>query len=270
MAIACGYAHNLVLFENGNVWGWGCNMSGQLGRVPTGLELKPLRLFSNVKKITAAGNHSLVLCNDGTLFAFGDNRFGQLGDFDENEYADPLKIKTNYIDIATFRKITVAKKVVEGREVFEAWGLYKLIESKNEEKDDLDMKRMAMIIRGPKPVRCESFNDFVERYSCLTYFMVSREMSLSLLRGEDPPREQLELIDEEELLEFQLVSGDEKPMEGVKSIHVQYGDNYKNIGVEGNITGNVDMKEFTQIGKGKIDKEPDSNENSTPTQQNMV
>ena len=61
-------------------------------------------------------------------------------------------------------------------------------------------------------------------------------------------------------------------MEGVKSIHVQYGDNYKNTAVEVNITGNVNMEEFTQIGKGKIDKDPKSDERMTSahTQQNMV
>ena len=87
------------------------------------------------------------------------------------EYADPLRIKTPYTEIATFNGISLGKSIVNGMPVFDAWGLFKFEESRKE--DYAELKRIAKIITRPKPVLCQSFNDFIERYSGLTYSTVT-------------------------------------------------------------------------------------------------
>ena len=157
------------------------------------------------------------------IFGCGDNSFGQLGNFVKMEYADPLRIKTSYTEIATFNGISLGKSEVNGIPVFDAWGLFKFEESRKE--DHAELKRIAKIITRPKPVRCQSFNDFIERYSCLTYSTVTRVMSPTLMRGEDSIVNEPELINDKELLEVQYLFGDERPVEGAVSVHI--GDKNK-------------------------------------------
>ena len=58
-SITCGAFHTFVLFENGNLWGWGSNDRGQLGRVPIGCVLRPTLLFKDVIMVTARDKYSL-------------------------------------------------------------------------------------------------------------------------------------------------------------------------------------------------------------------
>jgi alpha-tubulin suppressor-like RCC1 family protein len=80
--IATGSNYTLALEDNGSVWVWGDNSSGQLGdgtsvfkNVPTKLES-----ISDVVSIVTGGSHSVALKKDGSVWAWGNNKYGQLGD----------------------------------------------------------------------------------------------------------------------------------------------------------------------------------------------
>jgi hypothetical protein len=82
VALAAGSQHSLALAEDGSVWSWGNNDSGQLG---TGAE--PSRPFAatienlTVESISAGGNRSFGTHVGGRrVSAWGDNRDGRLGD----------------------------------------------------------------------------------------------------------------------------------------------------------------------------------------------
>jgi alpha-tubulin suppressor-like RCC1 family protein len=80
-AVAAGDRHTLALREDGSLWAWGSNDSGQLGTggfAPAGT---PVEVASGTTwTAMSAGNlHSLAVRDDGTLWAWGDNGFGQLG-----------------------------------------------------------------------------------------------------------------------------------------------------------------------------------------------
>jgi alpha-tubulin suppressor-like RCC1 family protein len=89
VSVAAGADHNLALDENGGVWVWGRNDSGQLGKnTRTSVERTPARIISSGAKSVAAGYaHSLVLKNDGTVLGFGRNTLGQTGQSSATSYA---------------------------------------------------------------------------------------------------------------------------------------------------------------------------------------
>ncbi|MCL2475422.1 MAG: hypothetical protein FWF37_04840, partial [Chloroflexi bacterium] len=69
--IAGGAYHNLELLQDGTVWAWGYNASGQLGtEINTRAQVFDL---TSIIAISAGASHSLALRNDGTVWAWGSN-----------------------------------------------------------------------------------------------------------------------------------------------------------------------------------------------------
>jgi hypothetical protein len=68
VAIAAGGAHQLALRDDGTVFAWGSNTSGQTN-VPTAA--------TNIIAIAAGANHNLALRADGTVIGWGLNTSGQ-------------------------------------------------------------------------------------------------------------------------------------------------------------------------------------------------
>jgi alpha-tubulin suppressor-like RCC1 family protein len=82
VSVAAGEAHSLALAEDGALYAWGSNSSGQLGfdSEAEGLQLQPgLVPLGKVTALSAGAAHSLAIAN-GLVFAWGDNSHGQLGD----------------------------------------------------------------------------------------------------------------------------------------------------------------------------------------------
>ena len=92
MAVAAGEYHTLALTNGGEVWAWGYNHYGQLGRetLPTkwaDFNSTPVKVLGdrgeghigNVVMISAGGDTSAALKGDGTVWTWGRNDFGQMG-----------------------------------------------------------------------------------------------------------------------------------------------------------------------------------------------
>ncbi|HZF50281.1 MAG TPA: MopE-related protein, partial [Polyangiaceae bacterium] len=82
-AIAAGGWHSLALDENGLVYAWGMNSSGQLGtgsvsNTPQGTPVQVPGL-SNITAIAAGESHSLAIDAGGDIWAWGYNSFAQIG-----------------------------------------------------------------------------------------------------------------------------------------------------------------------------------------------
>lgn len=121
--VSAGSAFSAVLKEDGTVWMWGNNSSGQLGDGTTVSYYTPRQLtsISDVTQIQAAGGSMFALKEDGTVWAWGDNYYGQLGDGTTTLRTTPQKVEglTDVVKISSSRTHVLALK--EDGTVW-AWG----------------------------------------------------------------------------------------------------------------------------------------------------
>ena len=111
----CGYfikiseggatGHCLGLKNDNTIWGWGGNLSGQLGSGTTSIRrTTPLQIGigNNWINISSNGSHSLGITSDGKLWAWGNNTYGQLGDGSTGDKYIPAQIgtATNWVSIS--------------------------------------------------------------------------------------------------------------------------------------------------------------------------
>ena len=82
--VAAGAAHSLAIGNDGNVYAWGFNSTGQLGDTSTTNSSVPVKMGSTAGlkpvQVFAGNNWSAILCSNGELFETGRNANGQLGD----------------------------------------------------------------------------------------------------------------------------------------------------------------------------------------------
>lgn len=124
-AISAGDGHTLAVAEDGRVWAWGSNTSGQLGRAVAGTDRTPRVVagLSNIVAVAAGAEHSLALTADGLVYGWGRNSNGQLGNGQSgNINPVPTKIErlTGIMEIAAGDNHTLALK--QDRTTIWAWG----------------------------------------------------------------------------------------------------------------------------------------------------
>lgn len=93
-SVAAGSEHSLVLKDDGSVWAWGSNHSGQLGNGSALASTSPIKIpsLTNVAAIAAGGYHNLALLTDGTVWAWGDNDESQLGNGSTQDQLSPVQV----------------------------------------------------------------------------------------------------------------------------------------------------------------------------------
>lgn len=95
--------HSLALDAKGQVYSWGEDISGQLGRGETGrntcnktedcrLDIGHIDSIDNALMVAAGYKHNLVLTKDGSVWAFGANTQGQLGNATTIDSSTPVKV----------------------------------------------------------------------------------------------------------------------------------------------------------------------------------
>lgn len=90
-AVASGKNHVIAVKEDGTVWTWGFNDSGQLGYctatddcfkssyAPTQVKLSNGNPLTGIKAAAGGGYHTVALKEDGTVWTWGYNEDGELG-----------------------------------------------------------------------------------------------------------------------------------------------------------------------------------------------
>ncbi|CAM4490581.1 invasin domain 3-containing protein [Paenibacillus tarimensis] len=115
-SIAAGSGQALAVKEDGSVWGWGSNSSGELTdyeyRINRAVRLKASSssYLTDVKAVAAGEYHSMALKNDGTVWAWGSNVFDGLGNGSSSNSVYPVRVidssdqpLNNVVDIGAHR-----------------------------------------------------------------------------------------------------------------------------------------------------------------------
>nr|XP_023676848.1 probable E3 ubiquitin-protein ligase HERC3 isoform X2 [Paramormyrops kingsleyae] len=96
--VACGDNHSVLLMQDGQIFTWGCNSSGQLGLGNTKPSTRPQSQLAlagiPLAQIAAGGDHSVALSVSGTVFSWGSNRRGQLGLGDMTDRNSPVPVRS--------------------------------------------------------------------------------------------------------------------------------------------------------------------------------
>ncbi|MGM8908912.1 chromosome condensation regulator RCC1 [Psychrobacter sp. 1U1] len=90
ISVSFNQNHSLSIDQNGQVYSWGEDKYGQLGRGETGrnscsqvedcrLDISAVQGIEDAIMVAAGYKHNLVLTKDGSIWAFGANDVGQLG-----------------------------------------------------------------------------------------------------------------------------------------------------------------------------------------------
>ncbi|GFO65029.1 carboxypeptidase regulatory-like domain-containing protein [Geomonas paludis] len=92
--LGVGYAHSAAVKNDGTVWTWGYNGSGQLGVVGPDESPSPLQVpgLSGMRAVALGQEHTLALKGDGTVWAWGANSGGELGNGTNTASAVPGRV----------------------------------------------------------------------------------------------------------------------------------------------------------------------------------
>jgi alpha-tubulin suppressor-like RCC1 family protein len=94
VAIAAGDYHSVALKNDGTVWVWGANGSGQVGDGSYNDQYVPVQVtgLTGVTAISAGSAYSMVIGSNGTVWAWGANGNGQLGDGSFTDQTAPVQV----------------------------------------------------------------------------------------------------------------------------------------------------------------------------------
>jgi len=117
--ISGGEEHTILLTNDGSVWGWGDNSSGQIGDNTTVDKDIPTQVsnLNNITSIACGRYHTIAIKNDGTVWGWGSNGAKQIQDTTAFQFLKPVLIKhsqsylhpeTNYLQIAAGSHFTLA------------------------------------------------------------------------------------------------------------------------------------------------------------------
>jgi len=102
--ITAGDTHAIAIKENGTVWAWGNNNSGQLGDGTTIRRSTPVQVrggnsgeeyLSDIISVSAGNVHSIALKDNKNVYTWGGNKYGQLGDGSNTNKNTPQLIMDN-------------------------------------------------------------------------------------------------------------------------------------------------------------------------------
>ena len=124
-AIAAGDRFCLALDTAGNVWAWGANGDGQLGRVKVETDVNPVQIpgLSNIVAISAGNVHSMALDDQGKVWSWGDNAHGQLGNGSASDSITPVQVQgLSGLTVSSICATNYSSTLITDTGLVYAWG----------------------------------------------------------------------------------------------------------------------------------------------------
>ncbi len=108
--VTAGREYTVGIQEDGTLWSWGANYSGQLGRGGKTESPKEVKKNTKWKMVVAGREYTVAIKADGTLWSWGGNGYGQLGLGHTNDRKTPQQVGNakNWKAIAAGQGHTVA------------------------------------------------------------------------------------------------------------------------------------------------------------------
>ena len=98
--LSLGYDRSGVIAQNGSLYMWGRNDSGQIGDGTTEYRYKPTKILDHVIAVSLGDFHSGAITQDGSLYMWGSNDHGQIGDGTTEDRYKPTKILDHVIAVS--------------------------------------------------------------------------------------------------------------------------------------------------------------------------
>jgi len=112
VSVSASWQYTVAIRDDGSLWAWGDNRSGQLGDGTMTNRWVPTRIGAdnNWASISAGWQHTVAIRDDGSLWAWGDNHIGELGDGTQISRNAPIRIgaDNNWASISAGSSHTVA------------------------------------------------------------------------------------------------------------------------------------------------------------------
>ncbi|AWA29891.1 hypothetical protein HYN48_07260 [Flavobacterium magnum] len=122
-SISNGATHFAAIKNDGTLWLWGINTSGQLGDGTTTASVNPKKLgtATNWKMVQCGSSFTTALKTDGTLWAWGSNSIGGFGNGTTTNSSVPVQIGTA-TDWASISRIAETTLAIKTDGTLWAWG----------------------------------------------------------------------------------------------------------------------------------------------------
>ncbi len=106
--VSLGGNHSAAITEDGSLYLWGSNSSGQLGNGTKEDSSIPIKVMENVTSVSLGYSHSAAITEDGSLYLWGDNYYGKLGNETWYNSNIPIKIMENVASVSLGRDHSAA------------------------------------------------------------------------------------------------------------------------------------------------------------------
>ena len=128
--IRCCSDSSLAVTDEGEVYSWGCNTNGELGRgnfnKANGVHKVQIPTHVVIEKIACGRSHTLALSNAGVVYVWGNNNYKQLGWVQTKNSCTPVKLQMKklgkVLDVAASPYNDISVALCQPNRVF-AWGL---------------------------------------------------------------------------------------------------------------------------------------------------
>lgn len=109
-SVSMGVCHTMVIKNDGSLWAWGVNGSGQLGDGTIERKDQPVKIMNDVESISAGSYYTMAIKSDDSLWAWGENWDGQIGDGTAERRITPVKIMDSVKSVSAGDNHTIALK----------------------------------------------------------------------------------------------------------------------------------------------------------------